>query len=55
MKVLVDTNVILDTLLYRAPFYDDSRIVYTLVEQRTITEVPCVSPKDFLIKLKGHQ
>jgi predicted nucleic acid-binding protein len=37
MKVLVDTNVILDTLFYRAPFYDDSHIVYTLVEQRRIT------------------
>jgi predicted nucleic acid-binding protein len=37
MKVLVDTNVILDTLLYRAPFYDDSQAMYALVEQRLIT------------------
>ena len=37
MKVLVDTNVILDTLLHRAPFYDDSRAMYALVEQGRIT------------------
>ncbi|MDR2589251.1 MAG: PIN domain-containing protein [Spirochaetales bacterium] len=37
MKVLVDTNIILDILFHRAPFYDDSRIVYTLVEQGRIT------------------
>ena len=37
MKVLVDTNVILDTLFHRAPFYDDSRALYTLVEQGRIT------------------
>jgi hypothetical protein len=37
MKILVDTNVILDTLLYRVPFYDDSRVVHSLVEQGNIT------------------
>jgi predicted nucleic acid-binding protein len=25
MKVLFDTNVVLDVLLHRNPFYDDSR------------------------------
>ena len=41
MKVLLDTNVILDVLLHREPFYEDSRAVYGLVEQRWITG--CVS------------
>ena len=41
MKVLFDTNVILDALLHRVPFYEDSRAVYKLVEQGQITG--CVS------------
>ena len=41
MKVLVDTNVILDALLRRTPFYEDSNAVYDLVEHRKITG--CVS------------
>jgi predicted nucleic acid-binding protein len=41
MKVLLDTNVILDVLLHRVPFYEDSRAVYDLVELRKIDG--CVS------------
>ena len=41
MKVLVDTNVILDTLLHRVPFYEESSVVYNLIEQGQITG--CVS------------
>ena len=41
MKVLVDTNVILDALLHRDPFHKDSGAVYDLVEDRKITG--CVS------------
>ena len=41
MKVLVDTNIILDALLHRDPFYEDSRAVYELVEQGQI--IGCVS------------
>jgi predicted nucleic acid-binding protein len=36
MKILVDTNVILDALLQRPDFYDNSRAVFKLVEQRYI-------------------
>jgi predicted nucleic acid-binding protein len=36
MKVLIDTNVILDVLLKRAPFYANSGAVYALVEQGMI-------------------
>ena len=41
MKILVDTNVILDVILHRDPFYDDSRAVYNLFERRKCTG--CVS------------
>ncbi|GHS86012.1 twitching motility protein PilT [Campylobacterota bacterium] len=41
MKALIDTNVILDVLLRRDPFYNDSRAVFDLVEQRKYTG--CVS------------
>ena len=41
MKVLFDTNVVLDVLLHRDPFYDESRAAYNLVEQRKCTG--CVS------------
>jgi predicted nucleic acid-binding protein len=36
MKILVDTNVILDVLLQRHDFYDNSCAVFKLVEQRQI-------------------
>lgn len=41
MKILVDTNVILDVLLHREPYFHDSRRVYELVEQRAC--IGCVS------------
>ncbi|MDR2094462.1 MAG: PIN domain-containing protein [Treponema sp.] len=41
MKVLVDTNVILDVLLKRDGLYAESFAVFQMVEQRTITG--CVS------------
>jgi predicted nucleic acid-binding protein len=41
MKALLDTNVILDVLLHRDPFYKDSSIVYNFVERRKFTG--CVS------------
>jgi predicted nucleic acid-binding protein len=37
MKVLVDTNVVLDVLLNRSPFYANSRAVFELGEQKRIT------------------
>jgi predicted nucleic acid-binding protein len=41
MNVFVDSNVILDVLLHREPFYKDSRAVYDLVELHEING--CVS------------
>jgi len=37
MKVLVDTNVVLDILLNRVPFYDSSAYVEVLAEAKIIT------------------
>ena len=36
MKVLVDTNVVLDVLLKRAPFYHDAFAIFKLVDQERI-------------------
>ncbi|MDR1971411.1 MAG: PIN domain-containing protein [Treponema sp.] len=41
MKILVDTNIILDVLLQRTNFYADSRAIFELTEQRRITG--CIS------------
>ena len=57
MKVLVDTNVILDALLHRDPFYKDSGAVYDLVDQGQITG--CVSSSAmtdiFYLLYKAHK
>ena len=36
MKILIDTNIILDVLIKREPFYADSARVWTLIRERTI-------------------
>ena len=36
MKVLVDTNVVLDVLLKQAPFYKDSFVIFQLADNRNI-------------------
>jgi len=39
MKVLVDTNVILDVLLHRTAFFDNSHEIFVLAEHRRISAV----------------
>ena len=39
MKVLVDTNIIIDVLLKRVPFYEDSFSVFQLSDSGSITGV----------------
>lgn len=36
MKVMIDTNIILDVLLERPPFYHDSKAILALCEKRKI-------------------
>jgi predicted nucleic acid-binding protein len=45
MKVLVDTNIVLDVLLQRYPFFDYSRVIFELIEQKRITG--CISSSAF--------
>lgn len=37
MNIFVDTNVLLDVLTQRAPFYDDAAVVWSLVEQGIVS------------------
>ena len=39
MKVLVDTNVVIDVLLIQQPFYKDSSIIYKLSESKHINGI----------------
>ena len=39
MKVLVDTNVVLDVLLKQAPFYNDSFVIFQLADSKRISGV----------------
>ncbi|MEX2186705.1 MAG: PIN domain-containing protein [Pirellulales bacterium] len=45
MKVFIDTNVLLDVIADRKPFYGDSAAVWTLAEERRIEG--CVSAISF--------
>jgi predicted nucleic acid-binding protein len=45
MKVLVDTNIILDVLLHRIAFFDHSRKIFELVEQNRVGA--CISASAF--------
>jgi predicted nucleic acid-binding protein len=45
MKVLVDTNVILDVMLHRTAFFDYSRKIFELVEQKRMGG--CISSSAF--------
>ncbi len=36
MKILIDTNILLDVLLKREPFYEKSAILWTLVSNKEI-------------------
>ena len=43
MKVLIDTNVILDYALMRQPFYDLADRIFVLIEQEQIEGYICAS------------
>lgn len=57
MNVFIDTNVVMDVLLRRAPFFADSQNVWLLSEQRKIHGIVSAMtfPNTFYIvrKLKG--
>ncbi|HEV8605446.1 MAG TPA: PIN domain-containing protein [Tepidisphaeraceae bacterium] len=33
MRILVDTNIVLDVLLHRAPFFEDSRRIWEVADE----------------------
>jgi len=37
MKIFVDTNILLDVLTKREPFYENSAVIWSLVEQGIVT------------------
>ena len=39
MKVLVDTNIVLDVLLKQTPFYNDSFVIFQLADSKCISGV----------------
>lgn len=43
MRVMIDTNVVLDVLLARQPFVDDAARVFGLIEQSKIEGVLCAT------------
>jgi predicted nucleic acid-binding protein len=43
MKVLFDTNVVLDVLLARAPHVDDAAILFSLVDRGVLQGVLCAT------------
>ena len=36
MKLMIDTNILLDVLIHRDPFFDDSKAVLTLCEDHAV-------------------
>ena len=59
MRMLLDTNVLLDVALERSPFFADSDRILALVEQKQITGYICASSISdifyILRKSKGRQ
>jgi len=43
MKVLLDTNIVLDLLLQREPFVDDARDIFLLIENNQIDGFLCAT------------
>jgi len=43
MKVLLDTNIVLDLLLQREPFCDDAKVIFELIESNKIEGYLCAT------------
>jgi len=53
MKILIDTNIVLDVLLKRHPFYQDSFVIFKLIEQQRINgflSASCITDIFYLLK-----
>ncbi len=55
MKVFIDTNLVLDVLAQREPFFDDSKRVWELIEKGEVTGyLSATSLTDIFYILKKH-
>jgi len=43
MKILLDTNIVLDLLLQRKPFCDDAKTIFELIESNKISGYLCAT------------
>lgn len=55
MKVLLDTNIVLDLLLEREPFSADAKTIFTLIETKKIDGVLCATTITTLYYLISKQ
>ena len=55
MKILLDTNVILDLLLAREPFVDEAREIFILLENKTLQGYLCATTVTTLHYLIGRE
>ena len=53
MKIFLDTNLILDVLAERTPFYDNSKKIWELVERRHLTGYLSTTMTDIFYILKS--
>jgi len=54
VRVLLDTNVVLDLLLERKPFYPQAREIFVLIESRQIEGLLCATTVTTLHYLLGR-
>ena len=59
MKVLIDTNIVIDVALERVPFFSESMTVFTLAHNKRVSafiSASTVSDLYYIIrKIKGHE
>ncbi len=55
MKILLDTNIILDILLAREPFIDEAREIFLLIENHKIEGFICATTMTTIHYLIGRQ
>ena len=55
MKILLDTNIVLDILLAREPFVDEAREIFLLIENQQVEGFVCATTITTIHYLIGRQ
>ena len=55
MKILLDTNIVLDILLAREPFVDEAREIFLLIENHQVEGFVCATTMTTIHYLIGRQ